>query len=235
MGRRVARFWGFALAVVLLTPVGAGAIIGGTEDGTDHLNVGFVVAFYPNGSLRELCTGTLIADSVVLTAAHCLHDGFAYAVTFESIVTTGGDNRFREVTGVERNKDYDVGVVFLKHRVDVEPAALPELGTLDGYRKGDPFTHVGFGVDHVLRRGEMPTEFIRRTLPAPLTTLTDTQLYTRTRDGNLCSGDSGGPVFSRTGGLVALGNYVDGKCKGSNSGPRLDIEPVNSFLAAYVD
>jgi hypothetical protein len=237
MGRRFARVWGIVVAVmmpVLLVPEGAGAIIGGTEDGTGHPNVGFVIARYANGDIREVCTGTLIAHSVVLTAAHCLHDGYGYAVTFKSTVTQGADNQLREVTGFQRNEEYDVGVVFLKNPVNIDPAGLPDEGDLDRYRKGDPFTHVGYGVDHALRRNEIPTEYIRRTLTAPLTTLTDTLIYTRTRDGHLCSGDSGGPVFSRAGGLVALGNYVDGNCKGSNSGPRLDIEPVLSFLAPYV-
>ena len=243
MGRRVARFWGFALAVVLFTPVGAGAIIGGTNDGSAHPNVGFVVAVDDNGGLAEACTGTLIDESAVVTAAHCLADGYRYYVSFKATVDlsrSAAQNGFLSVENFQRNDEYDVGVLELAQPENgIAPADLPAVGALNGSRKGDSFTHVGYGLDSVPSRRQpgsnAVTEFTRRTLTSPMSRLSKTQLYTNNREGSICHGDSGGPVFKGDA-VVALGNYVaNGRCQGTNSGPRLDIAPVQSFLDPYVD
>jgi V8-like Glu-specific endopeptidase len=243
MGRRIARFWGLALAVVLFTPVGAGAIIGGTDDGSGHPNVAFVIAVDHAGGLADACTGTLIDESAVVTAAHCLADGYRYFVSFNSVVDlswSAAQNGFRPVERFERNDRYDVGVLELSQPENgVEPADLPAPGALSGSRKGDSFTHVGYGVDSVATRRQSAssavTEFTRRTLTSPMSRLSTTHLYTHNREGSICHGDSGGPVFKGDV-VVALGNSVaNARCQGTNSGPRLDIAPVQSFLDPYLN
>src|SRR5579862_7280996 len=64
-----------AVAVAALVAVGwASAITGGQRDGNAHPNVGAMMAFddpsQPN-TLQELCSGTLVAPQVFLTASHC--------------------------------------------------------------------------------------------------------------------------------------------------------------------
>jgi hypothetical protein len=246
MGRRFARFWGIAVAAmmpIVLIAGGAGAIVGGDDDDGDHPNVGLVIFMDQTGNV-DTCTGTLVTLTVVLTAAHCLPNGLQFSVSFRSEVVRDGstDNGllYADPTRIYRNEEYDVGILTLAASATtvypgIKPAALPSEGALDKYRRGDSFTHVGYGLDRYAKRAELisnpPTKFIRRILDAPLSRLSDTQLFTRSRDGHLCKGDSGGPVFDEVRGvMVALGNYVSGRCNGSNSGPRLDIEPVRDFL-----
>ena len=248
MGRRIARVWGIPLAAVmsaLLLSGGAGAIVGGTPDTEgQYANVGFVVAADQTGNVVDACTGTLIDASAVVTAAHCLADGYRYFVSFKSSVdlaATPTENEFLPVERFHRNETYDVGVLELVGQVTgIEPADLPGVGALNGARKGDAFIHVGYGLEQVVTRRQSSSnatsEFTRRTLASPMSRLSKSQLYTNNREGSICNGDSGGPVFSEDGILVALGNYVaNARCQGANSGPRLDITPVQSFLDPYVD
>ena len=236
MLRCIARLWVLAVVMAvpaLLMPPGAGAIIGGSADGAiGHPNVGFILAVDQAGRLADACTGTLISSTAVLTAAHCLADGERYFVSFDPTVdlTTKG-NTFLPTAGFRKNDQYDVGVLRLAQATTIEPAELPDLGVLDQDRKGTAFTHVGYGMDSPPSQTPYDyTHFTRRTLMSSLTKVTGTQLSTRSPDGSLCKGDSGGPVFSGDGAVVALGNYANAHCQGQNSGPRLDIEPVRSFL-----
>ncbi|MDN4610849.1 S1 family peptidase [Arthrobacter burdickii] len=78
-----------ASMAIALTAVGAApasAITGGEPDGEDHPNVGLIL-FYDSDGGRFRCSATLIAPTVLLTAAHCT-DGTAGStlVTFDSVV-----------------------------------------------------------------------------------------------------------------------------------------------------
>ena len=246
MGRRSARLWGIAVAVVmpvLLMPVDADAIIGGEPDGSKHPNVGLIVALDQKGNLLEACTGTLISRTVVLTAAHCLAPGVTYKVSFKATPDLSGNkNRFLGVAAIHGNSTYDVGVLVLARSADefypgIKPALLPAKAALDNYRTKTPdpyFTHVGYGVDRVAPSADL-IHFTRRTSTSPLKKVTNSLLYTQPGahgEGSICSGDSGGPVFSDNV-VVALGNFVNGHCQGANGGPRLDIEPTRSFLRKF--
>jgi hypothetical protein len=229
---------------VLLMPLDADAIIGGEPDGSKHPNVGLIVALDQKGKLLDACTGTLISQTVVLTAAHCLAPGVRYKVSFKSTPDlAGNNNRFIGVTSFKGNSTYDVGVLLLARSADqvypgIKPALLPAKGALDSYRTKTPnpyFTHVGYGLDRVEPPAAL-THFTRRTSTTPLKKVTNTLLYTTSGaggKGSICSGDSGGPVFSGKI-VVALGNFVNGNCQGDNGGPRLDIDPTRRFLRTFV-
>ncbi len=74
------------LTAGLVAPAPAGAVTGGIEDRANvYDNVGMLV-FYSDGG-RYRCSGTLVAEDVVLTAAHCT-DGTVgrTLVTFDPVV-----------------------------------------------------------------------------------------------------------------------------------------------------
>ena len=58
---------------IAVTPEPAGAITFGTPDTANtYANVGSLIVTIPDEGMFQLCTGTLIAPTVVLTASHCL-------------------------------------------------------------------------------------------------------------------------------------------------------------------
>src|SRR5688500_17447776 len=65
-------------------------IIGGTVDADNvYASVGALVGLRADGTTRPFCTGTLIAPTVLLTAAHCVTDPVleTVAVTFDPAYT----------------------------------------------------------------------------------------------------------------------------------------------------
>jgi len=161
-----------AAALVALTPaVPVSAIVGGDPD-TTHPGVGMFI--FVTGEGRFRCSGTLISDTVLLTAAHCTKGVIGKAiVTFSPVAPDAGPPPAGGagyttapagyVTGAAhanpafneklQTKDLlDVGVVVLDAPMTgITPAPLPPTqGWLDTLTvkelKADLFTLVGYGV-----------------------------------------------------------------------------------------
>lgn len=157
------------LALLLVAALPAFAITHGEPDGNDHPNVGSIVIKIPELGVFQLCSGTLIADDVFLTAGHCtdvlngIVAGFPGAqvlVTFDSSITPGGtfytgewhtSPYFKPFTGLGAISDAgDVGVIVLDQSPGITPASLPTAALLDELKdarilKDTRFTAVGYG------------------------------------------------------------------------------------------
>ena len=224
-----------ALAL-LISGLPAAAIIDGEPDGDGHPNVALV--YVGNGS----CTGTLIAPTVLLTAAHCKPAGGPVLVTFDSVL--GESPRFVDGTlvphpdfGVQQGND--VAVVVLDKRMrGIALAKLPERGRLDDLARQRglqdvTFTTVGYGVLGASHAGGelheiVPDVFRRRVATTQLVFFACCNLLVMTgapgTGGGICHGDSGGPSFlgdSATIGAVTLGIPKSLECDGVWTRPGL--------------
>ena len=148
---------GIAILAALLLAAPAGAITYGTPDGNRHPQVGALLAPQPySDGTWAACSGTLIAPTVFLTAAHCDLEVDRVAVTF--------DSSYDPATGTEhwgtwhadpdytqaQNDPHDIAVVVLDQAVTgITPARLPAAGSLDSLRVGTRFTSVGYGAQSV--------------------------------------------------------------------------------------
>src|SRR5512137_2842344 len=87
------------LALLLAWATPTFAITFGQPDGTAHPEVGSMVLKAASGTLYQICSGTLIAPKVFLTASHCTvdwdpyfasHPGAQMLVTFDPAISAAG-------------------------------------------------------------------------------------------------------------------------------------------------
>lgn len=240
---------------LLLVAAPARAITYGQLDGDGHPNVGALVV-EQNGVKDWFCSGTLIAPTVFLTAAHCtegLDDTTVY-VTFDAVFDPGSRNfisgRARTNPGYTQSQSDtgDIAVVLLDRAPrGIAPARLPSAGLLDELAAknglgGQTFTGVGYGYQERTNGGGTPSfgsGGTRMVSTSSFNALNQTFLRLSqnpaTGDGGTCFGDSGGPNFLGTSSTIAgITITGDSICRATNVTYRLDTASARAFLDDYV-
>ncbi len=172
-------------AVLLIAPMPRVQAItyGQIDVNNTYSNVGAFIVKSPTGEISPLCTGTLIAPNVFLTASHCTEYftdtlvplGYTAYVSFDSPIaygdlTTTNTASLIPVAYAVNNPDYnqrqsdsgDIGVLILAHdAVGITPAMLPTCGLLDRLvaqkkLRSARFTAVGYGVQNRIVGGGKP-------------------------------------------------------------------------------
>lgn len=251
-----------ALVAAVVFAVGpAGAVQYGQPDDGRHPYVGLLVAFDASGARLWRCTGSLVAPSALLTAAHCVdRPATSVRVWFDEQVTAAVGYPFGGgVTGVPVPHPsfpgpvpatHDVGVVVLDAPVThLGVAPLAPAGYLDALERARglqdvTFEVVGYGFQGIRPRLEAERE--RRvgvvSLVGLRSALTDGYNVQLTNDpglghggsGGTCRGDSGGPVL-HDGLVVAVDSFgLNRNCKGTSFAYRVDTADSLDFLADFL-
>ena len=243
---------------------GSLGIIGGAPTGSgNYRSVGALLYdFDQNGIINvndQLCTASLIAPTVVLTAGHCLSflpAGATIYVTFAADLSAPG---FAKITatgfaidprfGHDQSDPIDVGVVMLPagSTAGMTPLSLPPAGLLDtlsaknGLKEQD-FVNVGYGVDASANgRPSFSYDGQRRVSTSPFKSLQKSWLElamnaSATGEGGDCYGDSGGPKFmvGNSSMIVATVSWGDSPCRSLSKSYRIDTASARSFLSRFV-
>ena len=179
----------------------------------------------------ENCTGTIIANNLVLTAAHCETAGVAMYVAFglevsERNIKTVDRRLVRTYRLVPGHKDID----FESQDTDFKDMMIVEFegGLPEGYKPAEFLSDssvlkngvsvilAGYGVTNGVE--QTGNGFLRKThAPIADVDFAETEVITDERRRGTCSIDSGGPAFVGVGDKLYLWGVTsrgDEKCRG---------------------
>lgn len=240
-------------------------IINGEPTGSDFASVGALLFDFNadaviNGD-DEWCTGSLIAPTVFLTAAHCVISSFTppgtqfyvsfapdlYGRSFKAIKATG--YVFDPAFGHDQADLHDLAVVFLPANATkgMQIYQLPPAGYLDELAaqnglKDQVFVNVGYGTSNT-RTGvpDFPYDGLRKTSESEFLGLQPAWLglsmnISATDLGGDCYGDSGGPKFLKgnLNVIVATVTTGDFPCRATSWDYRTDTPNARAFLGQFV-
>ena len=244
-------------------PLIATAVTYGEPDDERHPYVGMVLVLADDQPLT-FCSGTLITETVFLTAAHCLRDADLALVWFDDEIERdflpppiSGQPfihpDFDDFESFPNNND--VGIIQLDWPVSMgRYGILPNLGELDDLatargRKNQLMTLVGYGLGVIYPFTPLaPPELLERRVAESMlvnlrSALTDGyNLQTSGHpgegrgDGGICRGDSGGPVLlGGTDIVVGIISFgTNAICRGVGFHTRVDIETTMTFIEGFV-
>jgi V8-like Glu-specific endopeptidase len=220
-------------------------IIGGETDPGDP-SVVAVYAQQVGATSGFLCTGSVIAPTVVLTAAHCV-----------SASETGADARFVVLTANDLNKrggglqlavkevhanprwkandlegGHDEGIVILEQPTTLAPLPFNQM-PLGASAAGAALRIVGYGLDDGV---DQTGAGVKRQAVTKLGQVGDALIEVGDHAKGTCNGDSGGPAFMKLGGvetIVGTTSYGDETCSEGGYDARVDIDLdfITPFLA----
>jgi secreted trypsin-like serine protease len=247
--------------LVLTTSQNAAAITYGQPDGNLHPNVGAMIRLRSDGVFRILCSGSLIAPRVFLTAAHCTtfleQQGISDVwVTFDSKFTQTsklihGTMHSNPNFNQAQPDTADIAVIVLDKAVKMTPVQLPRAGLLDRMKADGTlnralFTSVGYGIQEpqtgpggITAAFPMERWYAVGEFNALNNSWIRISQVQATGDGGTCSGDSGGPQFLGAGATetktqVSITIKGDPFCFATNVVYRLDTPQARAFLGQFV-
>jgi len=246
------------LALLIAIPVSA--ITFGKLDGERHPNVGALVIVDEDGVKDIVCSGTLIATDVFLTAAHCVDwmpaegiDPDGVYVTFDTTFDQNsaiypGTYYFPPDSWHDMADPIDIAVVVLDAAITgITPATLPPENLLtemkeDGTLKDQTFIAVGYGTVRDDKTGgphalywNPNRRFVEQSFLALTKAWLKLSMNPSTGDGGTCYGDSGGPHFlGDTNKVVSVTVTGDAYCRATDVTYRLDTQVARDFLDEFV-
>lgn len=194
------------------------SIVGGTLVEANDPVAKSTVALYMLDKLGRgsICTGSLINNSTVVTAAHCLAGAEKAVIIFARNVLRMdriGQDRMRAVTGIKINPSYnssaivdmgDIAIAYFKGGIPTgyAPATVMEKRASEiAVQAGARVVIAGFGITGIEAAN---SGVLRKTMMfVKSVSSNQAEVLLMNPGRSACSGDSGGPAF-----IVSNGRYL---------------------------
>lgn len=231
-----------ALLTILLALIApAAGLVGGARPADESLARHVVMVV---GGHRTGCTGTAIAQNLILTAAHCVPPNERYGV-FEA----GASRRSRPngAASVERHPLFDLETAFAgRETADVALLKLAEpltrrltpapLAMREYFPIGERFIVAGYGITEQAAGGygtlRAATLMVVRHTATGALRLADPTTRGEMAGLGACNGDSGGPVLDDSSGrpvLVGVVSWATDPRRGAGCGGLTGVVPLPQF------
>jgi secreted trypsin-like serine protease len=224
-------------------------IVGGVAT-SEYPAVAFLYSEFSNSDDAQLCSGTLVTPSVILTAAHCVE--FAngspeqYLAYFGTNVLVEADTGeidtipikaydFHPAWNIDNlEAGNDIGMVALERPVPaaVQPVPINREPLEDHI--GEEVQLVGWG----RTSGEGQDFGVKRETTSTLENTQELLIQYGSATANTCQGDSGGPNFMTVGGvevIAGITSYGNVGCNDYGVGTRVDrfTEFIDDFILRH--
>lgn len=223
-------------------------IVGGTPTTGDPAVV-LLIAQVPGSKLATLCSASLVAPRVLLTAAHCLipqvvGDGAVFQVLPGPNIDVARQSDLLPVQGVHAHPDFDqasvaggndIGVVVLPSPLGTPPIPM-HRDALSNDLVGRPARLVGYG-QTMANDPTGASAGQRREVTTVMGGYTDRLVRFGTAGQSTCEGDSGGPglmTFDGEERIVGVVSYGDIDCAQFGVDTRVD-RYADDWVQPFVD